>query len=159
MESVHENIRFILTTGFILLGLPELIDGWVTSNYVFFLNDDEVMILKFQRPFRIHNYNLSAYSLSDKVSINASIINLEGVSLYINVKKNIERPFIRFEIYVDSGKGITDLKYLNETVDMCRFFKNKTYLPFIQILYRILVDQGNYPSSCPIKKVNIDPLF
>lgn len=78
---------------------------------------------------------------------------MEGISLFLNVKKPLQRPFARFEIYVDSGNGLIDLKYINETIDMCRFFREKTYMPLLQIIYRTIVDQGNYPTSCPIRKV------
>lgn len=71
----------------------------------------------------------------------------------MEVKQPIQRPFARFEFYVDSGKGVFDLKWINETVDLCRFFRDKKYLPLMQLAYGFVVEQGNYPTSCPVKKV------
>lgn len=87
------------------------------------------------------------------------MIDVDGISLFLNVKKPVQRPFARFEVFVDSGNGLIDLKYINKTIDMCRFFREKTYMPFLQIIYRTVVDQGNYPTSCPIRQVIILLIF
>lgn len=82
--------------------------------------------------------------------MNASRVHMEGILLFVNVKKPLQRPIARFEIYVNSGNGLIDLKYINETIDMCRFFREKTYMPLLQIIYRTIEDQGNYPKSCKV---------
>lgn len=94
--------------------------------------------------------------MSDKVTINATKIGLEGVTLYLDIKKPIQKPFVRFEANIDSGDGRIDLNYLNTTIDVCRFYRDRKYFPFVQTLYRTFIKQGNYPTSCPIKKVNPD---
>lgn len=143
--------KLVLICGFLLCS-TQLTAGWVYGCK--FLQNGDYFADHFQRPYRMYHHNVSAYSLSDKVAINASIINTRAVSLFIDAKKSVDRLFIRFEVYLDSGSGTLDLKYLNETIDMCRIFREKTYLPFIQIIYRAMVEQGNYPTSCPIMKVN-----
>lgn len=103
----------------------------------------------------MRHHNVTAHSFSDEAFINATLTKSNGVSIYIEIKEDIKRPFVTLVINMGSGvSGSIDLQYLNETIDMCRFFQNKAYLPVVQILYRALVEEGNYPTSCPIKKVN-----
>lgn len=73
--------------------------------------------------------------------------------MYVEIRKEIKRPFIRIEMKMGAGDGPIDLQYLNETVDICRFFRIKSYQPVLQVLYKSTVEQGDYPTSCPIKKV------
>lgn len=97
--------------------------------------------------------NVTATSLSEKVAINASITKDNGLTAYVQIIETIQKPFARVEFYVDAGNGLYDLKYINQTIDLCRFFRDKKYLPLAQLIYRFGREQGNYPTSCPIKKV------
>lgn len=99
--------------------------------------------------------NATCTSLSANIEVNATIGEDNSLSTYLNIKESIQRPFARIEFYVDSGNGLFDLKYLNETIDLCRFFRDKKYLPLAQMIYRFGREQGNYPTSCPIKKVEL----
>lgn len=89
------------------------------------------------------------------MELNATISeNDDGLSVYINLKKDIQKPFAKIEFYMDSGNGLFDLKYMNETIDVCRFLRDKKYLPVIQLLYKFYVEQGTFPTACPVKKVS-----
>lgn len=132
----------------------------------------------FQRPYRIHHYNISAYSLSDKVFINASISNIgkrvslprseEWDSTAVHPIWNLRgfwQWIDRFKVYKRNGwHGLSLLRrfliFLKcriraKLIFQCRLFRNRAYMPFVQILYRILSDQGNYPTSCPVKRVSL----
>lgn len=111
----------------------------------------------FQRPFRVDLTDFTAISLDeDIVEVNATTHENGHFSVYLNLKKNVLQPFAKIELYMDSGNGLCDMKMTNETIDICRFFRDKRYLPVIQVIYRNFVDQGNFPTACPIKKVSFE---
>lgn len=110
----------------------------------------------FQRPYRIERLNFTSYSLNEKVELNATINNESELSFDMNSTTNIVRPFAKIEFYLDSGNGLFDMKAVNETIDICRFFREKRYLPVIQLFYKGFSKQGNFPKSCPINKVKVE---
>lgn len=149
-------MNYSLAIGFIIIVCANSIVGWVKIRLIIKIYNslNFHFLTIFQRPFRIEKFNVTATSLSADIEINATVTNVDENSLYVNLKKDLQHPFAQIEFYFDSGNGLFDLKFINETIDVCRFFRDKKYLPVIQLVYKSYSDQGNFPTSCPIKKVS-----
>lgn len=65
------------------------------------------------------------------------------------------QPFSRVEIFLQSpDTGRYDMELLNRTIDICTFFRNSLYEPLLQIIYGLMLENGNFPKSCPLKTVS-----
>lgn len=64
--------------------------------------------------------------------------------------------YLDFEdLHDGNGDGSYDMVYMNKTVDICNFLKNKRSNAIFAIIYRLLSDYGNLPQTCPLRKVHI----
>lgn len=52
-----------------------------------------------------------------------------------------------------NDKNVYDFDVVRRSIDTCRLFKEPTYEPVIQFLYKQFLNNGNFPTECPIKKV------
>lgn len=93
-------------------------------------------------------------SLTDKIQLNISITETGGLNLYINIKKDLHALYTTVNLAVDlSENDEYDFDVVKRTVDCCKLFKDPTYEPVVQFLYKIFLDSGHFPTNCPVKKV------
>lgn len=73
----------------------------------------------------------------------------------MEVLKILPDMFVQFEFYVDSGSGKYEMEIANRTINICRLFREPRYEPILQILYKLVIQHGNFPKRCPIQKVKL----
>lgn len=99
--------------------------------------------------------NVSTYSSVNYIEINSSISTDGAISIHMNFLRGVSNIYVRAVITIESSPGKIDLEFINKTLFVCEFFKNKKYEPILQVLYRALTKTGNFPTECPIQKVYI----
>lgn len=115
--------------------------------------------LYLKRPFQIKITNVSSKSYVDFLEMNSSISTNGALSLYINAVQDVSNLHAKVVILVLSSSGNYDLVLANTTVDVCEFYRNKKYVPILQMFYRTFTKTGTFPKSCPIRKVKISDNF
>lgn len=97
--------------------------------------------------------NISSTVYSDKYVVNASV-SKNALNLYFQINEDLSHPMASVEIYLEStDNGQYNIELMNRTIDLCTFFSNKFYEPLIQIIFGILKQYGDFPDSCPVKRV------
>lgn len=94
-----------------------------------------------------------AWESTNLTRINASVSQSGALTVFVQILENLEHPFMHSALFFDSGKGGYDFEILNRTVNLCEFFRNTRYEPLLQIFYKILLENGPWPTTCPIRKV------
>lgn len=93
-------------------------------------------------------------SLTDKVQLNISITESGGLSLYINLKEDLHDIYTTVNLAVNLNTDDEyDLDLVKRTVNCCKLFKDSSYEPVVQILYKLFLENGHFPTDCPVKKV------
>lgn len=90
---------------------------------------------------------------SNLTNVNAALSPTGALTIFVEVLGDVNHPFAHTKIYVDSGNGQYDFEIMNRTVNFCEFFRSKSYEPLLQIFYKILLENGPWPTACPIRKV------
>lgn len=97
--------------------------------------------------------NVTWEKFSNLTNVNAALSPSGALTVIVDVLGDVNHPFAHTKIYVDSGNGQYDFEIMNRTVNFCEFFRNKGYEPLLQIFYKILLENGPWPTACPIRKV------
>lgn len=104
--------------------------------------------------YRVQSTKTVYESFTDKMFVNASASKAKGLSVYVNLVEEFTELFTDVSLVVDlNDNNEYDFDLVRRTIDTCRLFKEPTYEPVIQFLYKLFVDGGNFPTDCPIKKV------
>lgn len=81
-------------------------------------------------------------------------IKNSSLNVYLNVKEQFNHSFAHVEIFMESPEsGRYDTEVFNRTVDACKLFKDSLYEPLMQLIYAIMLEYGEFPTSCPVKPV------
>lgn len=115
---------------------------------IFFTKIDNI-----QRPYEVKIRNQSIYSIDDNVIVNSTLYSNGSLDVNMEITKPFPEMFVRSEMYLDSGLGKYELEILNKTINMCRIFQDPRYEPLLQLVYKIILQYGNFPKRCPIQKV------
>lgn len=111
------------------------------------------------KSFTFQNYRVAATkakceSLTDKMQLNISITETGGLNLYVNLKEDLHDLYTSVILAVDlNNHGEYDFDMVKRTVNCCKLFKDHSYEPVVQFLYKIFLDNGHFPTDCPVKKV------
>lgn len=93
-------------------------------------------------------------SLTSKIQLNISITDTGGIGLFINLTEDLHGLYTSVNLAVDlNNQDEYDFVIVKRTVDCCKLFKDPTYEPVIQLLYKFFLDSGHFPTNCPVKKV------
>lgn len=98
--------------------------------------------------------NVTCESFDNAIEMNATLSTSGAMTIFVEVLDEINNVFGQAEVFIDSGTGRYDFEVLNRLVDFCQFFRNKRYEPLLQIFYKIFVENGSWPKSCPIRRVS-----
>lgn len=94
-------------------------------------------------------------SLTDKAELNISITESGGLSLYINLKEDLHNIYTTVNLAVNLHTDDEyDFDLVKRTVDCCKLFKDPSYEPVVQFFYKIFLENGHFPTDCPVKKVS-----
>lgn len=105
--------------------------------------------------YRIQSTKTVYESLTDKLFLNASVSKIKGLTIYIDLLEDFNEIYTEVSLVLDlNNKNEYDFDVVRRTIDTCRLFKDPTYEPVIQYLYKLFLNSGNFPTECPIKKVD-----
>lgn len=110
-----------------------------------------------QRPFVVHVDELSTESFSPKCRVNSSVTYPGLMNVHVDILETVKTSFSYIELFLQSDNGAYDLAIMNRTVDMCRFFRDVTYEPILQVGLRLYKSNSNFLTSCVIKKDLVAP--
>lgn len=86
--------------------------------------------------------------------VNASVSRIKGLTVYLNLLEDLNELYTEVSLVVDlNDKNEYDFDVVRRTINTCRLFKDATYEPVVQYLYKLFLNSGNFPTACPIKKV------
>lgn len=86
--------------------------------------------------------------------MNASVSRIKGLTIYLDVLEEFNEIYTEVSLVVDlNDKNEYDFDVVRRTINTCRLFKEPTYEPVVQYLYKLFLNSGNFPTECPIKKV------
>lgn len=92
--------------------------------------------------------------------MNASVSLAKGLTLYLDVLEELDELYTEVSLVVDlNDKNEYDFDVVRRSFDTCKLFKDPTYEPVVQFLYRMFLEKGFFPSECPIKPVDFGKLF
>ncbi len=104
--------------------------------------------------YRIHSSKAVYENFSDKMLLNVSVSKLKGLTVYLNLVEDFNELYTDVSLLVDiNDKNDYDFDVVKRTINTCRLFKEPTYEPVIQYLYKLFLSSGNFPTDCPIRKV------
>lgn len=129
-------------------------DAWVNENKL--LNNfkfDETQTSSVKRPFRVDLYNATTKSFVSYIEINSSTVN-NGLTLYVNILQDVQKPYLKALILLESSNGKYDLPLSNTTLNLCEFLSNRKYFPILQTFYKTFM-RYSFMMRCPIRKVII----
>lgn len=87
--------------------------------------------------------------------VNATVDKIKGLTIYLNVVEDLYEIYTDVSLVVDlNDKNDYDFEVVKRTINTCRLFKESSYEPVVQFLYKLFLRSGNFPTECPIKKVN-----
>lgn len=114
----------------------------------------QVITSIFQTIYAIQSTKAVYENLSDRLLLNASVNVLKGLTIYLNVFEEFDELYTEVSLMVDiNDKNDYDFDVVRRTINTCRLFKDPTYEPVIQYLYKLFLARGNFPTDCPIQKV------
>lgn len=106
-----------------------------------------------QRPYVVEFTNISTFSRVNFIEINSSISTVGSISIHLNFLQDVYNMFAKTVIKLETSDQVYDLEFINKTINVCEFFKNRKYEPILQLLYKVLNKNRSFPTSCPIRKV------
>lgn len=107
-----------------------------------------------QRPYEVKITNQTTYSVNRNILVNSSL-NADGsVDVDMELLASLPELNILCELYLDSGYGKYEMQIVNRTVSVCRLIREPRYEPLVQIVYKIILQYGNFPRKCPMPKVS-----
>lgn len=71
----------------------------------------------------------------------------------MNFLQDVSNMYAKAVIKLETSDQIYDLEFINKTINVCEFFKNRRYEPILQLLYKVLNKRQSFPTRCPIGKV------
>lgn len=87
--------------------------------------------------------------------MNTSFAETGEFSIYVEFLKRVRAPFMHTELYFASDIGKYDMELLNQTVDLCKFYKTKRFRPVVQMILKLFEEHFTYWfKSCPLNKVS-----
>ncbi|KAG4070838.1 hypothetical protein HA402_011064, partial [Bradysia odoriphaga] len=105
------------------------------------------------RPFKIVISDIKVQTFSPKCQMNASVDASGILSIYVEFSKSIRKPFMHTEIYLESDRGNYNMELLNQTVDLCKFYKRKSFKPLVHLILKLFEDHfAHWFKSCPVSK-------
>ncbi|KAJ6632809.1 hypothetical protein Bhyg_17551, partial [Pseudolycoriella hygida] len=104
------------------------------------------------RPFNLLVDNVTIESFSTKCECNTSVTPPGFLNVHINMLEAVHNRYSHTELYLQSDNGKYDLEVVNRTVDMCRFFRDVTYEPILQVAFKLFKSNSKFFTSCFIKK-------
>lgn len=96
--------------------------------------------------------NVTTVSFVNFMELNSST-TANGFSIYLHVLQDLVNLNVRVQILGESSSGKYDVRMANKTMDVCKFFTDRKYVPIAQVFYRAFAKNGTFPKSCPIRKV------
>lgn len=110
--------------------------------------------VKWFQTYRIQSTKAVYESFSDKFLLNVTIDRIKGLTVYLNLLEEFNELYTDVSLVVDlNNKNEYDFDVVRRTINTCRLFKEPTYEPVVQFLYKLFLGNGNFPTKCPIKKV------
>lgn len=78
------------------------------------------------------------------------------MNVNVDVLETVKSTFSHVELFLKSSDGKYDLEIINRTVDLCRFFRDLSYEPILQVGYQLYRSHTpNYITDCVMKKVTL----
>lgn len=107
----------------------------------------------------MHVDELTTECFSPKCRANSSITYPGLMNVNLEILQTVKSTHSHIEIFLQSDDGIYDLEIMNRTVDMCRFFRDLSYEPILQVGLKLYKSSSNFLTSCFMKKVILSQIF
>lgn len=113
-----------------------------------------------QRPFRVEISNVTTKTFVSSIEIKSTVSTGGSLSFYWNVLEDLPLPlYAKAKVMLKSSSGYYDLEMINRTIEVCKFFNDRKYEPILQVFFKLFIKTSKFPSSCPIRKVNLYNVF
>lgn len=148
-------MTWFLEVVMLILFLINQTSGAVYRNLLINYAHLSIFVIIFFQIYRIHSTKSVYESLTNKMFVNATVSKVKGVTIYLDVLQDFNELYTDVSLVVDlNDKNVYDFDVVRRTIDTCKLFKEPTYEPVIQFLYKLFLNSGNFPTECPIKKVH-----